>query len=53
MYPSEWRDSTTVVVRKPGKLDYAILGADRSIALLSTMGKVLSAYITEDIIQMA
>jgi len=53
MYPSEWRDSTTVVVRKPGKVHYAILGAGCSIALLSTMGKVRSACITEDIIQMA
>ena len=53
MYPSKWRDSTTVIVRKPEKPDYVIPGAYLPIALLSTMGKILSMCITEDIIQMA
>jgi len=53
MYPDEWKDSITVVVRKPGKPDYTVPGAYRPIALLSTMGKILSSCITGDIACMA
>ena len=52
-YPDEWKDSITVVVRKPGKPDYTTLGAYRPIALLSTMGKILSSCIAGEIARMA
>ncbi|KAF8503022.1 hypothetical protein JB92DRAFT_2540999, partial [Gautieria morchelliformis] len=45
----------TRVLRKPGKADYTQLlspGAYRPIALLDTMGKVLSACIAEDLVTM-
>jgi ribonuclease HI len=51
VYPSEWRDSITKVLRKPGKKDYTGPGAYRPIALLDTLGKVLSACVAEDIVK--
>lgn len=48
--PQEWKDSTIVIIRKPGKPDYAVPGAYRPIALLDTIGKVLAACITEDLL---
>ncbi|KAA1478292.1 hypothetical protein DENSPDRAFT_748331, partial [Dentipellis sp. KUC8613] len=41
LYPSEWKDSTTVVLRKPGKSDYSLPGAYRPIALIRTISKIL------------
>lgn len=51
--PQEWKDSIIVVIRKPGKPDYAMTGAYRPIALLDTIGKVLAACITEDLLAFA
>jgi ribonuclease HI len=51
-YPAEWRDSITKVLRKPGKADYTAPGAYRPIALLDTIGKVLSACVAEDLVKM-
>jgi hypothetical protein len=48
-YPEQWKISTTVVLRKPGRPDYSIPKAYRPIALLDTMAKILSACIAEDI----
>ena len=45
-YPEHFQKSTTVVLRKPGKLDYADPKAYRPIALLNTIGKALEAVIT-------
>jgi len=52
MYPEEWKDSLTVVVRKTAKADYMVPGAYHPI-LLRTMGTILSACIVKDIVQMA
>jgi hypothetical protein len=44
-----WKSFTTVVLRKPGKPRYDIPKAYRPIALLSTMWKVLTAIIAEQL----
>jgi hypothetical protein len=44
-----WREFTTVVLRKPDKPNYEIPKAYRPIVLISTMAKVLTAIIAEDI----
>ena len=48
-YPASWRESETVVLRKPGKADYTVLNAYQLVALLNTMVKVLSACVAEDL----
>ncbi|KAF8591798.1 hypothetical protein K439DRAFT_1290926, partial [Ramaria rubella] len=50
IYPASWRDSITVIIRKPGKLTYSDPGVFRPIALLDTIGKVLSSCIAESIV---
>lgn len=51
--PQEWKDSTIVVIRKPGKPDYAEAGAYRPIALLDTIGKVMASCVAEDLLYYA
>ena len=46
-YYAPWRESTTVILRKPGKPDYTVLKAYRPIALLNTTAKILSALVAE------
>jgi ribonuclease HI len=48
-YYNPWREFTTVVLRKPGKPNYQTPKAYRPIALLSTLAKVLTAIVAEDI----
>ncbi|KAF8584198.1 hypothetical protein K439DRAFT_1290986, partial [Ramaria rubella] len=48
IYPKEWKDSVTAIVHKPGKSLYSRPGAFHPIALLDTIGKVLSSCIAED-----
>ena len=48
-YYKPWKHFTTIVLRKPGKLDYEI---HCPIALLCTMAKVLTALIAEDMSQL-
>ena len=43
MYYAPWRESVTVVLRKPGKPRYDTPKAYRPIALLNTLGKVLTS----------
>ena len=43
----------TCVIHKLGKSDYTVPGAYRPIALLDTLGKILSSCVAEDIIKMA
>jgi hypothetical protein len=43
--PAHFRNSTTVVLRKPGKDNYTTPKAYRPIALLNTIGKVMGAII--------
>lgn len=51
--PVHFRESKTVVLRKPGKDDYSDPKAYRPIALLSTIGKVLEAIIATRLSQLA
>lgn len=44
-YPQHFRQSITVVLRKPGKEDYSQPKAYRPIALLNTIGKALEAVV--------
>ncbi|EIW79480.1 hypothetical protein CONPUDRAFT_59013, partial [Coniophora puteana RWD-64-598 SS2] len=51
-YYDPWRLFTTVVLRKPGKPDYAIPKAYRPIALVDTAAKILSALVTEQTLRL-
>jgi hypothetical protein len=46
-YYKPWRESITVVLRKPGKPDYSVPKAYRPIALLCTIAKLLTAIIAD------
>ena len=46
-YYDPWRESTTVILRKPGKPDYTVPKAYRPIALLNTTAKLLTAIIAD------
>jgi hypothetical protein len=45
-YPEHFRESTTVVLRKPGKENYTAPKSYRLIALINTIGKIIDAIIT-------
>lgn len=47
--PAHFRQSTTTVIKKPGKSDYTIPKAYRPIALLNTIGKIMDAIIAKRI----
>ena len=49
MYYDPWKEFTTVVLRKPGKPRYDTPKAYRPIALLNTMGKVLTSIVAEQL----
>ena len=53
VYPGQWRESITCVLRKPGKARYDIPKAYWLVALLNTVAKLLSAIVTEGIIHRA
>ena len=46
-FPKVFKDTTTIVTRKPGKTDYTNAKAYRSIALENTLGKVFESIMTE------
>ena len=46
-YPKAWQTWTTIVLRKPGKADYTVAKAYRPVALYNTMGKTVSAVMTD------
>jgi ribonuclease HI len=48
VYYDPWREFTTVVLRKPGKPNYEMAKAHRPVVLLSTVAKVLTALVAED-----
>ena len=48
-YYDPWREFTTVVLRKPGKPSYEVPKAYRPIALISTMAKVLTSVVAENL----
>lgn len=47
-----WREFTMLIIRKPDKPNYIILKACQPIALISTMAKVLTALVAENISQL-
>ena len=47
--PNPWHEFITVVLRKPDKPDYELPKAYRPITLISTMAKVLTALVGENI----
>ena len=47
MYYNPWKESITVILRKPGKPDYSIPKAYRPIALLNTTAKLLLAIVAD------
>jgi len=49
VYPNSWRDSMTVMLRKPGKSNYSLPIAHWLVALLNTISKVPSACMAEDL----
>jgi Reverse transcriptase (RNA-dependent DNA polymerase)/Endonuclease-reverse transcriptase len=53
IYPQEWMDSRTVILRKPGKPDYAAPGAYRPIALIRTISKILSSCVADELMQLS
>lgn len=52
-YPTKWKTSATIVLRKPNKPDYTVAKAYRPIALLDTIAKVLSSCVAEDLTYIA
>ena len=48
-YFDPWREFTTVVLRKPDKPNYELPKAYRPIALISTLAKVLTALVADNI----
>src|SRR5271168_4615466 len=52
VYYDPWKEFTTVVLRKPGKPSYEVPKAHRPIVLISTMAKVLTAMVAENLSKM-
>ena len=48
IYSNSWHTWNTIVLRKPGKARYDVPKAYQPIALMNTIGKLLSALLTED-----
>jgi hypothetical protein len=48
-YYKPWRESITVVLRKPGKPNYSVPKAYQPIALLCTIAKLLTAIIADEV----
>jgi ribonuclease HI len=53
IYPTSWKCSRTVVLRKPGKPDYSAAKAYRPIALLNVISKVLSSCVAKRLTSLA
>jgi ribonuclease HI len=49
IYYDPWKEFTTIVIKKPNKPNYTTPKAYRPIALISTMAKVLTAAVAENI----
>lgn len=48
-YLEQWKESSTIVLRKPNKPDYTKVKAYRPIVLLDTMSKILTSCITREL----
>ncbi|KAG5731524.1 hypothetical protein E4T56_gene5479 [Termitomyces sp. T112] len=53
VYHPSWLESTTLVLRKPGKPAYNVAKAYRPIGLLNTIGKLFSTMVAADISYLA
>src|SRR6267154_4501235 len=53
IYPDQWRHSSTIVLRKPGRPDYSLPKAYRPITLLDTMAKILLSCVADDLTYIA
>ncbi len=53
LYYDPWRESTTVVLCKPGKPNYQLAKAYRPIALINTLAKVVTDIVATDISYLA
>jgi Reverse transcriptase (RNA-dependent DNA polymerase) len=51
-YSKNWKAWITVILRKPGKANYDTAKSYRPIALLNTIGKLLTAIVAEDMTYM-
>ena len=51
-YSDRWWVWDTIVLRKPGKPRYNVPKAHRPIALMNTLGKLLSTLVAEDLTHM-
>jgi len=51
--PSEYKESTTCVLKKEGKGDYSTPGAYRPIALENTLAKIMEKIVAEDLANIA
>ena len=51
-YSDKWCKWDTIVLCKPGKPHYNILKAYHPIALMNTLGKLLSTIMVEDLVYM-
>ena len=49
MHPRQWKEATTILLRKPGKSDYSNPSAYRPIALLNILRKALEAVVARRI----
>ena len=52
-YSVRWKSWVTVALRKPGKANYNAPKSYCPIALYNTMGKLLTAIVTEDMVHLA
>ncbi|CAK1582994.1 unnamed protein product [Parnassius mnemosyne] len=48
-FPTPWKEAAVVVLRKPGKTDYAQAKSYRPIGLLSTLGKIMEKMMVKRI----
>lgn len=53
VYHQSWHESTTLVLRKPGKSAYNMANAYRPIRLLNTIGKLFSTLVAADLSHLA
>jgi len=51
-YPQEWAITEMLVLKKPGKTDYTLLGAWRPIVLSDGLARLLNSCHTEDMVSM-
>jgi len=51
-YSNKWREWDTIVLHKPGKPRYDIPKAYWPIALMNTIGKLLSVIVVEELVYM-